>query len=75
MRRPAERKLSEPTTVCPLGELYLALTLDMSGVLPPTPGQLAVVSKLEEEVFGLIFGRERLPRLLFRPGVGGPGLV
>ena len=24
----------------------------MSGVLPPTPGQLVVVSKLEEEVLG-----------------------
>ena len=47
----------------------------MSGVLPPTPGQLVVVSKLEEDVLGLILGRERLPRLLFRPGVGGPGLV
>ena len=47
----------------------------MSGVLPPTPGQLVVVSKLEEEVLGLILGSERLPRLLFRPGVGGPGLV
>ena len=47
----------------------------MSGVLLPTPGQLVVVSRLEEEVLGLILGRERLPRLLFLPGVGGPGLV
>ena len=54
---------------------YLALTLDMSGVVLPTPGQLVVVSRLEDDVLGLILGRERLPRLLFRPGVGGPGLV
>ena len=47
----------------------------MSGVLLPTPGQLVVVSRLEEEVLGFILGRERLPRLLFLPGVGGPGLV
>ena len=53
----------------------LALTLDMSGVVLPTPGQLVVVSRLEDDVLGLILGRERLPRLLFLPGVGGPGLV
>ena len=55
--------------------LDLALTLDMSGVVLPTPGQLVVVSRLEDDVLGLILGRERLPRLLFLPGVGGPGLV
>ena len=55
--------------------LHLALTLDMSGVVLPTPGQLVVVSRLEDDVLGLILGRERLPRLLFLPGVGGPGLV
>ena len=47
----------------------------MSGVVLPTPGQLVVVSRLEDDVLGLILGRERLPRLLFLPGVGGPGLV
>ena len=45
----------------------------MSGVVLPTPGQLVVVSRLEDDM--LILGRERLPRLLFLPGVGGPGLA
>ena len=58
-------------------ETYLALTLDMSGVLELTPGpvMVCVVSRLEAEVLILSLGRDKLPRLLLRPGVGGPGLV
>ena len=43
---------------------YLALTLDMSGVLELTPGApeiVWVVSRLEDEVLILSLGRERLP--------------
>ena len=49
----------------------------MSGVLELTPGpvMVCVVSRLEAEVLILSLGRDRLPRLLLRPGVGGPGLV
>ena len=59
--------------------MYLALTLDMSGVLQLTPGLVmtgwVVVSRLPELVLILSLGRDKLPRLLFLPGVGGPGLV
>ena len=48
------------------------LTRDISGELDPMPGQV-VNSRLVTEV--LFLGRERLPRLLFLPGVGGPGLL
>ena len=48
------------------------LTRDISGELEPTPGHV-VNSRLVTEV--LFLGKERLPRLLFLPGVGGPGLV
>ena len=46
----------------------------MSGVFPLTPGPdiVCVVSRLELLVFILSFGRDKFPRLLFRPGVGGP---
>ena len=56
---------------------YLALTLDMSGVLQLTPGLVMtwVVSRLLELVLILSLGRDKLPRLLLRPGVGGPGRV
>ena len=49
------------------------LTRDISGELDPMPGQVVVISRLVTEV--LLLGRERLPRLLFLPGVGGPGLL
>ena len=49
------------------------LTRDISGELDPMPGQVVVISRLVTEV--LFLGRERLPRLLFLPGVGGPGLL
>ena len=49
------------------------LTRDISGELDPMPGQVVVNSRLVTEV--LFLGRERLPRLLFLPGVSGPGLL